>query len=91
MDSHILAPKLFTRKICSILFFLPLSSICDNQVQLSSDESLFCTIPVLSFSDSRFLICTCFPKIHQMGCASLIIEFHPISNRIPEYRHFEDK
>ena len=29
-------------------FFLPLSSICDNQVQLSSDESPYCTIPIRS-------------------------------------------
>ena len=26
-----------------------------------------------------------------MGFSSLIIEFRPISNRIPEYRHFEDQ
>ena len=29
-------------------FFLPLSSICDNQVQPSSDESPYCTIPIRS-------------------------------------------
>ena len=26
-----------------------------------------------------------------MGFASLIIKFHPISNRIPEYHHFEEQ
>ena len=26
-----------------------------------------------------------------MGFASLIIEFRPISHRIPEYRHFEEQ
>ena len=30
-------------------FFSPLSSICDNQVLLSSDESLGCTIPIRSW------------------------------------------
>ena len=29
-------------------FFVPLFSICDNQVQLSSDESPYCIIPVRS-------------------------------------------
>ena len=29
-------------------FFLPMCSICDNQVQLSFDESPYCTIPIRS-------------------------------------------
>ena len=37
------------------------------------------------------LICTSCPKFHQMGFASSITEFRPISNRIPEYDHFEEQ
>ena len=61
-------------------FFSPLSSICDNQVKLSSDESPYCTIPIRSWVSQTlvFLICTVLPRCHQMGFASLIIEFRPI-------------
>ena len=38
-----------------------------------------------------FLICTSFPRCHQMGFVSSPIEFRPISNRIPEYHHFEEQ
>ena len=50
-------------------FFLPLSSICDNQVQPSSDESPYFTIPIRSRVSQTlvFLICTKFPRCHQMG------------------------
>ena len=53
----LLAPKFSIRRFSSILFFLPLSSICDNQVLTSSDESPGRTIPIRSlvFSDSRIL------------------------------------
>ena len=40
-------PKFFIRKFCSILRFT-LSSICDNQVPISSDESPGHTIPIRS-------------------------------------------
>ena len=40
---------------------------------------------------SYFSICTILPRCHQMGFSSLIIKFHPISNRIPEYHHFDEQ
>ena len=57
-------------------FFLPLSSICDNQVQPSSDESPCCTIPIRSWVSQTlvFWICTILPRCHQVGFASLTIK-----------------
>ena len=74
-------------------FFSPLSSICDNQVQLSSDESPYCTIPTGSWVSQTlvFLICTILPRCHQVESLSMIIKFRPTSNRIPEYRHLEEQ
>ena len=31
------------------------------------------------------------PRCHQMGFVSLTTRFRPISNRIPEYCHFEER
>ena len=55
--------------------FLPSSWICDYQVQLSSGESPYCTIPIRSWVSQTlvFLICTILPRCHQMGFSSLII------------------
>ena len=40
----------------------------------------------LEFSQTLvFLICTFLPRCHPIGFSSLIIEFRPISNRIPEF------
>ena len=74
-------------------FFSPLSSICDNQVLLSSDESPYFTILIRSWVSKTlvFLICTILLRCHQMGFSSLISEFRPILNRIPEYPHFEEQ
>ena len=74
-------------------FSSPLFSICDNEVLFSSEESPGRTIPIRSWVSQTlvFLICTSFPRFHQMGSASLIIEFRPIPNRIPEYHHFISK
>ena len=56
-------------------FFSPLSAICDNQVQLSSDESPYCTIPIRSWvSQTLVFFCTSFPRCHQMGFSSLILK-----------------
>ena len=73
-------------------FFLPLSSICDNQVLISSDESPSHTISIRSWVSQTlvFWSCTILPRCHQVGFASLKTKFRPISNRIPEYHHFED-
>ena len=47
---------------------------------------------LVSFSETLvFLICTILPICHQKGFSSLIIEFRPILNRIPEYHHFEEQ
>ena len=72
-------------------FFLPSSSIRDNQVQLSSDESPGHTIPRRSWVSQTlvFLICTILPRHHQVGFLSLTIKFRPTLYRIPEYHHFE--
>ena len=72
-------------------FSSPLSSICDNQVLFSFDESPGHTIPIRSWVSQTlvFLIWTILPRHHQVGFSSLIIKFRPISNRIPEYHHFE--
>ena len=88
----VLASIFLIRRFCSILLS-PLSSICDNQVLLSSDESPNCTIPTRSWVSQPLvlLICTILPRSHQMGFASLTIEFRPISNRIPEYQHVEEQ
>ena len=40
---------------------------------------------------SYYQFCTILPRCHRMGFASLILEFRPISNRIPEYHHFEEQ
>ena len=74
-------------------FFLPLSSICDNQVLLSSDESPGRTIPIRSwvYQTLVFLICTILPRCRQVESLSLIIKFRPTLNRTPEYRHFQDQ
>ena len=55
-------------------FFSPLSLICDDQVQLSSDESPYCPIPIRSGVSETlvFLICTNFLRCHQMGFSSVI-------------------
>ena len=76
-----LASKFFILKFCSILLFtivfnlwLSLSSICDCEVQSSSDESRNCTIPIRSwaFQTLVFLICSRFPRCHQRGFVSSI-------------------
>ena len=75
-------------------FFLTIFSICDNQVQLSSDESPSSknSNTVLSFSDSRILnLYNPSPRCHHAAFSSLTIKFHPILIRIPEYRHFEEQ
>ena len=61
--------KFFIRKFCLILLFSPSSSICDNQLLLSSDESPNCTIPIRSWVSQAlvFLTCTILPRCHQMG------------------------
>ena len=53
-------------------FFSPLSSICVNQVLLSSDESPYCTIPIRSWASQTlvFLICTILPRCHQVRFSS---------------------
>ena len=73
--------------------FLPWFSICYNQVQLSSVESPYCTIPIRSWVSQTlaFLVCTILPRCHQMGFVSSTIEFHPTLYRIPEYCHFEEQ
>ena len=54
--------KILNSRFCRY-FFLTLSSICDNQVLISSDESPYCQFQsVLSFSDFVFLICAKFPR-----------------------------
>ena len=85
-----LASKFFIVKLCSILFFF---NTVFYQVQLSSDESPCCTIPLRSWVSPTlvFLICTSFPRCHQIRFASLKKEFRPISNRIPEYHLFEEQ
>ena len=67
--------------------------MCDNQVLLSSDESPGHTIPIRFWVSQTllFLICTIIPRCDQVGSLSLIMKFRPTSNRIPEYRHFEEK
>ena len=45
----------------------------------------------LEFLRLVFLICTILPRCHQVESLSLIIEFRPISNRIPEYHRFEEQ
>ena len=62
-------------------FFSPSSSICDNQVLLSSDESPGHTIPIRSWASQTlvFLICTILPRCHQVGFV--------FDNNIPS--HFE--
>ena len=74
-------------------FFSPLSSICDNQVQLSSDESPGRKMPTRSWVSQTlvFLVCTILATSHQMGFSSLIIKFCPISNRILEYHDSEEQ
>ena len=51
---------------------LPLSSICDNQVRLSSDESPVHAIPMRSWVSQTLvlLICTILPRCHQVGFSS---------------------
>ena len=60
-------------------FSSPLSSICGNQVQLSSDESPGPTIPMRSWVSQTlvFLICTILPRCHQVEFSSLTIKFRP--------------
>ena len=74
-------------------FFAPVFSICDSQVQLSSDESPGCTIPIRSWVSETlvFSVCTILPRCRQVESVSLTIKFRPISNRIPEYHHFEEQ
>ena len=38
----------------------------------------------------EFLICTILPRRHQEESLSFIVKFHPISNRIPKYLHFDE-
>ena len=73
--------------------FLPLSSICDNQVSFSSDESPCCTISTRSwFSQTRVIfICTDFPGFQQVGTVPLTINVHPFSCQTPEYCHSEEQ
>ena len=58
---------------------------------------LLLNLQVVQFQDGLeflrlvFLICTILPRCHQMEFLSLIIEFRPISNRIPDYHHFEEQ
>ena len=87
------ASKFRDLKFCSILLFLPLSSVCDNQVSFSSDESPHCTIQTRSwFSQTLvFLICTDFPGCHQVGIVPSIIKFRPVLYRTPEYCHSEEQ
>ena len=63
-------------------FFLPSSSICDNQVLFSSDESPGHTLPIRScvFQTLVFFICTILPRCHPGG-------IFVIDNKIPS--HFE--
>ena len=70
-----------------------MSSICDNQVQPSSDESPYCTIPIRSWVSQTlvFLMCTILLRCHQVGFSSLTIKFRPTLKRIPEYHHFQEQ
>ena len=62
-------------------FFWPLSSVCDNQVLVSSDESPGHTVQYGLVSQTLvFLICTILPKISSGG-------IFVIHNKIPS--HFE--
>ena len=66
-------------------FLLPSSSICDNQVQLSSDErisKLHISDTVLSFSDSRILNLNKLSKMSSGGNCSIDNEIssHLVSN-----------
>ena len=69
------------------------SSICDNQVQHSSDESPHCTIPTRSWVSQTlvFLICTTLPRCHQMRFSSLITTFRHTFESNSEYHHFEEQ
>ena len=73
--------------------FLPLSSICENQVLFSSDKSPGHTISIRSWVSQTlvFLIGTILPRYHQVGFSSLTIKFRPTLNRISDFRHFEDQ
>ena len=53
-------------------FSLPLFSMCDSQVRLSSDRSPHCTIPIRSWVSQTlvFLIWTILPRCHQMDQVS---------------------
>ena len=70
--------------------FLPLSSISDNQVLISSDDSPSRTIPVQSRISQTlvFLICTILPRNRQVDSLSLIkkITSHLESNSWISFR-----
>ena len=80
-----LASKFLIRRFCSILLF----TIVFNLWQ--SGPNFFWWVSKSYNSNTRkvfqtlvFLICTIFPRCHQVGFSS------PTSNRIPEYHHFVD-
>ena len=61
-------------------FFSPLSSICDNQVQLSSDESPSCTIPMRSWV-SQTLVFLILYNPSKMSSDGIFV----IDNNIPSH------
>ena len=63
-------------------FFLPLSSICDNQVQLSSDESPYCTIPIRSWAYQTLVFLILYNPSKMSSDGIFVID-----NKIPS--HFE--
>ena len=73
-------------------FFLPLSSICYNQVQPSSDGFPGRTIAIRSwvYQTLVFLICTILARYRQVESLSLLIKFRPVLYRIPKNHHFGD-
>ena len=64
--------KIFYSVYLARYFFSPSSSICDNQVLISSDESPGRTIPIRSWVSRTLvlLVCTILPRCHQVGFSS---------------------
>ena len=81
----------FVIEVSDLCSSSPLSSISDNCASTSSDESPCRTIPKRFWVDQTHLslVCTDFPRPHQMEFLTSTTELHPILYRIPEYCHHE--
>ena len=85
------AKILISKILLDTSFYHCLQSVIIRSYFLLMNLRSYNSISVLSFSDSRILNLYNPSKMYKVGFSSLIIEFRPTLNRIPEYRHFEDQ